>query len=252
MKGLRILQAKVHKNFDLDPESSHRKKMALREPKIFCIGFQKTGTTSLGLALGKLGYRVCGPVGVTNPGIRYKALDWALEKTPYYDAFEDNPWPLLYKELDQRFPGSKFILTYRHPRAWIKSAKKYFGYYEAAAEVWIYDGVGSPIGNQRRFLKRYKQHNKEVRDYFAGRPHDFLEIDLTKSTDEENWDRICAFLGHPVPHGMPFPRANSSGTLEAEAQRHAVGIFATARTWFDRFNRAVLIALQKLFGSPAS
>ncbi len=225
--------------------------MAGQKPKIFCIGFQKTGTTSLGLALQKLGYKVCGPVGVTNPAIRYKALDWALDRVPHFDAFEDNPWPLLYRELDQRFPGSKFILTHRHPRAWIKSAKKYFGYYEAAAEVWIYDGVGSPIGNQRRFLKTYKQHNKEVREYFEGRPHDLLEIDLTKNTDAENWDKVCAFLGHAVPR-TSFPRANSSGTLEAEAQRHAVGIFATARTNFDRANRATITALQKLFGAPVS
>ena len=29
--------------------------------KIFCIGFHKTGTKSLGLALGILGYKVTGP-----------------------------------------------------------------------------------------------------------------------------------------------------------------------------------------------
>lgn len=251
MKGLRILRVNVYKNFDLPRESPHRHIMDKVKSKIFCIGFQKTGTTSLGLALEKLGYRVCGPVGVTNPAIRYKALDWAKDLVPRYDAFEDNPWPLLYKELDALYPGSKFILTYRAPRSWIRSVRKYFGYYEAAAEVWIYDDAGSPVDNPRRFLKTYKKHNKDVRAYFTSRARDFLEIDLTKSTDAENWDRICAFLGHPVPH-IPFPRANSSGSLEAEAQRHVVGIFATARTWFDRFSRARLIAFQKIFGNPVS
>ncbi len=54
--------------------------------KIFCIGFQKTGTTSLGRALELLGYRVCGPIGVTNPQIQDKALEWALQKIPHHDA----------------------------------------------------------------------------------------------------------------------------------------------------------------------
>lgn len=193
--------------------------------KIFCIGFQKTGTTSLGKALEVLGYSVCGPVGVTNPDIATKALDWACDRLPYYDAFQDNPWPLLYRELDHICPGSKFILTTRKPRSWIRSMRKYFGDYETAAEAWIYgDGI-TPIKNPRKCLRRYKQHNKEVRAYFKDRPQDLLEIDLGQ---DGGWDRLCRFLGEPVP-AEPFPFSNKSGSVEAEVQRHAVGIFGTAR-----------------------
>lgn len=211
--------------------------------KVFCIGFQKTGTTSLGQALEILGHRVCGPVGVTNPDIRKKALAWAVEKVPDYDAFQDNPWPLLYKEMDRLYPESKFILTTRHPRSWIKSAKKYFGYYESAAEVWIYDGVGTPIKNQKRFLKRYKEHNNEVRQYFKDRPNDFLEIDLGKG---HGWNEICDFLGCEVPD-CPFPFENKSGTLPAELQRHVVGIFATMRVYLHRIKEFIV---NKLFPTP--
>lgn len=216
--------------------------------KIFCIGFQKTGTTSLGHALEILGYRVCGPIGVTDPRIEVKAMDWALEKIPHYDAFQDNPWPMLYQELDRLYPGSKFILTSRHPRSWIKSAKKYFGYYEASAEVWIYGGVGTPIKNQKRFLQVYKKHNQEARDYFKNRPDDFLELDFSKG---HGWEELCGFLGKPVPE-TAFPKSNKSGTIEAEAQRHAVGVFATARTYFHRFNRHMMLNFQKIFGEPIS
>lgn len=198
--------------------------------KIFCIGFQKTGTTSLGKALEILGYNVCGPVGVTNPEIEEKALQWAIERVPHYDAFQDNPWPLLYKELDRLYPGSKFILTSRNPRSWIKSVYRYFGSYEAAAEVWIYGGVGTPINNRHRFVKRYKQHNREVRDYFKNRPDDFIEIDFSKG---HGWKEICAFLGDDIPE-TPFPRSNASGSWQAELQRHAVGIIGTIRTNLHR------------------
>lgn len=214
--------------------------------KIFCIGFQKTGTTSLGRALEILGYKVCGPIGVTNPQIQDKALEWALQKIPHHDAFQDNPWPLLYRELDRMYPGSKFILTTRKPRAWLRSMKKYFGNYEAAAESWIYGEGITPLKNPLKCMRIYRMHNQAVRQYFKDRPDDLLEIDLSKG---DPWPELCAFLGQPVPM-TAFPRSNKSGTIEAEAQRHAVGIYATALNYFHRFNRNMLITLQKFFGQP--
>ena len=214
--------------------------------KIFCIGFQKTGTTSLGRALEILDYKVCGPVGVTNPQIQYKALDWAIERIPHFDAFQDNPWPLLYKELDTMYPGSKFILTTRRPRSWLRSMKKYFGNYEAAAETWIYGEGITPRKNPLKCMRRFKKHNEAVKEYFKDRPDDLLVIDFSK---DKGWDALCEFLGRPVP-STAFPRSNKSGSIEAEAQRHFVGIFATARNYFDRFNRGALIAIQKLVGQP--
>ena len=88
----------------------------MTKAKVFCIGFHKTGTTSLELALKKLGYRVTGSFGTKDPDIAEKVHEMAYAMVPEYDAFEDNPWPILYRELDERFPGSKFILTRHKPR----------------------------------------------------------------------------------------------------------------------------------------
>lgn len=215
--------------------------------KIFCIGFQKTGTTSLGKALELLGYRVCNPdVLVIDPRIQDKALKYAIEKIPHFDAFQDNPWPLLYKELDQIYPGSKFILTVRRPRSWLKSMKQYFGNYEAAAESWIYGEGITPRRNPHKCMRIYKRHNEAVQDYFKDRPQDLLVFDLSKGSQ---WEQLCGFLGVPVP-SVPFPRSNKSGSLEAEAQRHTVGILGTAMNYFHRFNRACLLTLQRIFGNP--
>jgi len=38
---------------------------------------------------------------------------------------EDNPWPLIYKELDKRIPGCKFILTLRDEESWYSSVKRH-------------------------------------------------------------------------------------------------------------------------------
>ena len=64
-----------------------------------------------------------------------------------FDAFQDNPWPILYKELDRQFPDSKFILTLRPSDEWIRSVVSVFGDEETAVREWIY-GVGHPKGNE--------------------------------------------------------------------------------------------------------
>jgi len=175
--------------------------------KVFCIGSHKTGTTSLELALKKLGYRVTGSFGTKDPGIADKVHEMAYDLVDSFDAFQDNPWPILYKELDQRFPGSKFILTRRPAEAWIRSMVKDFALTETPMRRWIYgEHAGCPEGNEETYVARYEQHNKEVREYFADRPNDLLVIDLP---NDDGWDRLCPFLGHDIPD-KPFPHANKA------------------------------------------
>src|SRR5688500_18482102 len=113
--------------------------------KIFGIGFHKTGTKSLAEALRILGYTVTGPNGVNDPNIRHTARDMAFRLAERFDAFQDNPWPLLYRELDERYPKSKFVLTVRPTDAWITSIVRFFGTESTPMREWIY-GVGSPQG----------------------------------------------------------------------------------------------------------
>ena len=57
--------------------------------KVFCIGAHKTGTTSLEVALRKLGYRVRGSFGTKDPDIANKVHEMAYAMVEQYDAFED-------------------------------------------------------------------------------------------------------------------------------------------------------------------
>lgn len=172
-------------------------------PKIFGIGFHKTGTKSLAAALTSLGYRVTGPNGVNDPAISSNVLAMAHALVPLYDAFQDNPWPLLYQELDVRYPGSKFILTLRSPDSWIRSQLRYFGARQTPMRQWIY-GFGCPEGNEGAYLARYQRHNEEVAAYFHGRRHDLLTMDLDVGY---GWGPLCEFLGKEVPD-FPFPHVN--------------------------------------------
>ena len=173
--------------------------------KVFCIGFHKTGTTSLERALEYLGYRVIGRKRLKGLYSHADLFEACCDLVPRYNAFQDNPWPLFYRELDQRFPGSKFILTVRPPEAWLRSQVKHFGVKMSRMRQWIY-GKGCPEGNEAVYLARYNNHNAAVVDYFRERPRDLLVIDLTAGA---GWTEICRFLGHSLPN-VPFPRSNTA------------------------------------------
>lgn len=174
-------------------------------PKVFCIGFHKTGTTSMEKALKLLGYRVTGGNWVRDPEVARVALERALETVPRYDAFQDNPWPMLYREMDQAFPGSKFILTVRDPKKWLASVAGNFGTDVTPMREWIYgEGRGCPKGNETAYIERFERHNREVMDYFGNRKQDLLVMNLTEG---DGWEKLCPFLGREQP-ALPFPRAN--------------------------------------------
>ena len=172
--------------------------------KIFCIGFHKTGTSSLAEALRMLGYTVTGPNFVNNRQFPTNALSMALEVANQYDAFQDNPWPILFKDMDHEFPGSKFILTTRPTDRWLKSVLKHFGKKDTPMRKWIY-GVGHPLGHEKVFTDRYEAHYAEVAEHFKDRPEDLLVFPLTEGA---GWSELCPFLEKPIPE-EPFPKLNT-------------------------------------------
>jgi hypothetical protein len=194
-------------------------------PKVFGIGFHKTGTTSLADALTLLGYEVTGPNGVHLKGMDHEtAWRCASRLLSRFDAFQDNPWPLLYRDIDIALPGSKFVLTIRQEDDWLGSVVRHFGSESTPMREWIY-GEGAPLGHEAVFLERYRQHNREVADYFDGRPEDLLIIEITRG---QGWNELCAFLGHKSPD-LPFPHSNPAGDRSWTGRR-----MLHFRTWLSR------------------
>lgn len=173
--------------------------------KIFGIGFHKTGTTSLAKALSILGYRVTGPNWIADRNIGKNVYQKAFKLAEQYDAFQDNPWAVIFKELDGRFPGSKFILTIRPQEEWIKSVVNHFDSRSTPMREWIY-GAGSPKGHETIYISRYCRHNQEVADYFKDRPGDLLVL---KITEGEGWEKLCPFLNKGIP-AIKFPNTNKA------------------------------------------
>ena len=102
-------------------------------PKVFCLGMHKTGTTSLLHSFLRLGIRTCDGLAGASQAER---LDFARADNKFnylqaliaqFQAFEDVPWPLFYKELYELYPEARFILTTRDPQLWIHSCVSHFG-----------------------------------------------------------------------------------------------------------------------------
>ena len=185
----------------------------LKSPKVFGIGFQKTGTTSLGTAFRALGYKMEGGGRKFVPALREGDLSQVFEVADRNDAFEDNPWPLLYRELDECYPGSKFILTIRDEKDWLQSVVNHLGFGPDPMQKFVY-GVGFPSGFEDVFLERYRRHNREVLAYFAERPDDLLMVDFSTGA---GWEALCGFLGHDIPD-REFPH-NFRGIYTPQKRR---------------------------------
>ncbi len=180
--------------------------------KVFGVGFQRTGTSSLVRALDLLGIpSVHNPVALmTDP--HHPMLEW-------YDGFADNPIPLMFRALDARYPGSKFILTDRPVDDWIDSVRWLFtvaprlgnwgtGPSALAMHRAIY---GVTHFDEGLFRARYLRHRAEVLAHFEGRPADLLVIDVTRG---EGWDALCPFLDRRPP-ARPFPHENPRANLHS-------------------------------------
>ncbi len=185
--------------------------------KVFGTGWQRTGTTSLSKALNALG--IC---TLDFPQQFLRDIDHEVVRQ--YDGFTDNPIPLLYQELDRRHPGSKFVHTVRDDAEWLVSVKWLFEV-GAIKFDWAKREIigeiharlyGTTTFDPDRFLERYRRHNREVLEYFAGRPQDLLVLDVSRG---EGYEKLCPFLGREIP-ASPFPHWNKrENTLKVELRK---------------------------------
>ena len=174
-----------------------------REQKVFGIGFQRTGTTSLVTALRRLGYFALHDAPWLLPGSITGDIDWSL--IDEYDVVADNPFPVLFRELDDHYPGSKFILTERDPDDWLRSVEFLVQNVSPGFEMEHYV-YGIDTFDPQIYRGVYLAHNRAVRDHFADRPDSLLVLDITR---DASWAPLCEFLGEPVP-ATPFPQSGFS------------------------------------------
>lgn len=182
----------------------------MRSIKVFGIGLNKTGTTTLGKCLRDLGYRHSSYDLALLEQVRSGDFRDLINVVESHEAFEDWPYPLVFDQLDVLYPGSRFILTRRRsPQVWLRSLEAHSlrtDPYEGTRTRTLAFGWPFPQLNPEAHIGFYEAHLARVRHYFRHRPQDLLEICWE---EQPSWEPLCSFLGHPVP-SHPLPHCNPS------------------------------------------
>jgi Sulfotransferase domain len=181
-------------------------------PRVFCIGLNKTGTSSFHDAMQILGLRSLHGGGTdwggdkVNRAVR-KAIDEGRPLLsgvdPRFDAFSDvETLARRFDVLDEQYPGSRFVLTVRPVDDWIRSRRLHVERNIARKQAGTYHGTWLVV-DEPRWRRVWERHLDRARTYFAGRS-DFLEVDLTANV---GWGPLCGVLQLPEPP-VPFPWVN--------------------------------------------
>lgn len=175
--------------------------------KVFNIGFNKSGTTSLANAMDILGYKSIhwklGDDRLTDIMLENrKAGRDLLIGLEQFEFLSDFSGDLFYKDLDKQCPGSKFILTVRDMDSWLESRKKHVIRNQNNPD-YKYNFLKVDIEGWKTHRERLE---KEIKEYFKDRPDDLLIIDILGG---DGWDKLCKFLSKEVPK-VPFPNLNKT------------------------------------------
>lgn len=187
--------------------------------KIFCIGSNKTGTTTLFHGLSELGVRMgsqrIGESLIDNwdsedfgPIIRYCRTAQGFQDVPF-------SLPGIYRTLYPVFPDASYILSVRDSEAWYDSLVNYH------SRLWG-DGIKPPTAEQLKraeyiykgrpwhvnrmvfntpedepykkdiLIAAFEKHNKDVKEFFRDKPSGFLVLDVSRPG---SYSDMCDFLG---------------------------------------------------------
>ena len=176
--------------------------------RVFAIGLNKTGTTSLDAALRLLGYRTLHWGG---PDARRCVRRAMAEGAPLLEHLDPEPEAVSdleevthsFELADRQYPGSRFVLTVRDLDDWLDSRRRHVERNRRRRAQGTYRGRFLSV-EPEAWAAEYRRHERRVRSYFAGR-EDLLVLDVAGGADP--WPALCGFLGHEVPD-TPFPHEN--------------------------------------------
>lgn len=202
------------------------------DEKIFIIGRNKTGTTSIEKCLKGLGYLI----GEQKKGELfiddYTAgnFDNILKYCDSAEVFQDAPfsWPGTYQHLYKKYPNAKYILLERDSsEEWYESLLRFHrkiinngdhvsvqqlkdfdyrrkGFLWQSAQV-VFGVTEQNIYDRDVYIENYESYNKEVKTFFEDKKN-FLSIKLSDSDVNE---KLANFLNKKI-QDIKIPHLNRS------------------------------------------
>ncbi|KAI7847489.1 P-loop containing nucleoside triphosphate hydrolase protein [Circinella umbellata] len=208
--------------------------------KIIGVGYGRTGTESLRVALNMLGYNTHHMHEMFNrdghPEVFQEAyehpeheIDWDM----LYDGFDaavDWPTAEFLEPLMKKYPSAKILLTERDFESWYKSVSntlhplatqvmkssdsEYMRRIHSMVSTIAMDGDiadAKRFQNKEAIKNRFEEHYNMVKKTV---PKDrLLVLQLG-----EGWNRLCEFLDKPIPN-EPYPRTNSTQELKESVEK---------------------------------
>ncbi|KAJ7216000.1 P-loop containing nucleoside triphosphate hydrolase protein [Mycena pura] len=225
--------------------------------EVLCLGFSRTGTASMHIALEMLGYNETnhGFKVATNPhdremwteainakffgkGTLYGRKEWD-QLLGHCMAITDVPHLLFAEELIRAYPEAKVVLTIRDPDRWWQSYEDTIGtdlrspigvnpWLEpsAVAAIRMFFRLvlgtmfGTPEPTPEVAKARFVAHYDEVRRLVP-------KERLLEYRVGEGWERLCGFLAKPVP-AEPFPKVNDTEAFHKELTKRNRAILRQA------------------------
>jgi hypothetical protein len=215
--------------------------------KILGVGLSRTGTMSLTIALHKLGFR-----SVHYDRVRLNDILDGSNPNPDFrryddvDAVLDIPSAYFYRELLEAYPQAKAILTVRDVDDWWRSVERHVNVHfpYKPPKVFGYDHrrrslgaspltdpgadnhfkmlmlncvYGSTVALEYPYKKKYLDHNAGV---IQNVPEErLLVMDITAG---DGWEKLCGFLGVPIPD-LPFPHEHQGMARVEQAAQLSAG-----------------------------
>ena len=185
--------------------------------KVFGIGLNKTGTSSLGRFFEKCGYKMhedysCIKINMAFDLQNNTNMDKAtllLDIVDNYDVFEDWPWPLVYKQCLEKYPDAKFVLTIRaDAEEWFRSLYYHCKKLGPTKQIKSVYGHYTPNRETKKdFIEYYKRHNANVVQFFKDKPGKLLILS-TKTDDKEKSNILAKFCN--LSNKVQYPNANKN------------------------------------------
>lgn len=206
-------------------------------PRVFVIGFNKCGTTSLHALFKRAGHRCA--------HFKYKKADGSnvklaeaifanreagqplltgLERARVFSDMELNGAErrleayTLFREFDEQYPGSRFILNLRDKDKWLRSRMNQ-GNGGYAAKQMQTKGADSREALTAIWSREWDEHLAAVRAYFADKPGRLVEFNI--ETDEPR-KLVEAFPGYGLDEGH-WGKRNANPRISAGADAGTPG-----------------------------
>ena len=200
--------------------------------KVIGAGFGRTGTLSLKGALELLGFDPCYHMvevmeRPTHSDAWFRTsqsgkVDWSV-----FDGFAsvvDWPAARYWRDLIERYPSAKVVLTLRDPDSWYKSVSDTIHvrltsvlpadapesdrrHRAMATKIVLTDTFGGRFSDKEHAIEVFERHNAAVRESVD--PSRLLVFRV-----KDGWEPLCRFLDRPIPN-EPFPRLNDTAEFHA-------------------------------------